>query len=77
MKMLDNKEKMRLHYDDNKEKNIWGSSGYRWTKVEDVDAIRFVSYIFFLQPNAGPEFMQQLVNLVYHPLEVTLGRKFS
>jgi len=57
LNMLNKKEKMRLHYDDNKEKNIWGSTGYRWTKVEDVDAIRFVSYIFFLPPNAGPEFM--------------------
>ena len=76
LKMLNNKEKTRLHYDDNKEKNIWGSSGYRWMKVEDVDAIQFVSYIFFLPPSAGPEFMQQLVNLVYHPLEVSLGREF-
>jgi hypothetical protein len=76
LNMLNNREKMRLHYDDNEEKNIWGSTGYRWTKVEDVDAIQFVSYIFFLPPNAGPEFMEPLVNLVYYPLEVELGRNF-
>jgi len=73
----DNKELMRLFYDDNEKDDIYGSIGYRMTKLDDEDAIRFETYIFLLPPNAGPEYMEQLVNLVYHPLEVRPGRPFG
>ena len=77
LNMLNNRDKMRLFYDDDGEKDIWGSIGYRLKKLDDVDAMEFVTYIFLLPPNADPGFMEQLLNLVYKPLEVRTGRKIS
>lgn len=71
-----NRELMRLFYDDDRKQGIYGSIGYRMTRVDEEDVISFETFIFLLPPNAGPEHMEQLVNLVYHPLEVRPGRTF-
>jgi hypothetical protein len=65
---------MMLYYDDNEAEDIFGSIGYRMTKLDEENALRFETFIFLLPPNVGPEYMKQLVNLVYHPLEVRPGR---
>jgi len=69
-----NRELMRLFYDDDWKQGIYGSIGYRMTRVDEEDVISFETFIFLLPPNAGPAHMEQLVNLVYRPLVVLPGR---
>jgi len=65
---------MRLFYDDDEKQNIFGSIGYRMNRLDEEDALRFETFIFLLPPNAGPEHMEQLVDLVYRPLETRPAR---
>lgn len=74
LNMKNNRDRMRLYDDDNEKKGHWGSIGYPLKKVDDVDAIEFTTYIFLLPPNVKPAFMDQLVNLVYRPVQVRVGR---
>ncbi len=74
---MKSKEVLTLFYDDNEKQDIFGSIGYRMNRIDDQDALRFETYIFLLPPNAGPEQMEQLVNLVYRPLETRPGRTFG
>jgi hypothetical protein len=75
--MKNNKDLMRLFYDDDAKQDIYGSIGYRMTQIDEKDTLRFKTYIFLTPPNAGPEQMKPLVDLVYRPLEVTPGRSFG
>jgi len=68
---------MTLFYDDNREEDIFGSVGYRMTRLDDEDALRFETFIFLLPPRAGPGHMEQLVNLVYSPLQARPARTFG
>jgi len=72
----ENRDLMRLFYDDDEKQDIFGSIGYRMTRIDQEDAIEFETFIFLLPPDAGPAHMEPLVDLVYRPVEVRPGRTF-
>ena len=79
MKTEGMKAHMRLYYEDNagrEPRAVFGSTGYKITQVLEVPELAFNTYTFSVPRTFTPQDMQQLVNLVYYPLQVEAERFF-
>lgn len=68
------------YFDEANEKNyggIYGSTGYEITELPSQNKIDFDTYIFALPNTFTPGDMPQLMNIVYKPLQMEIGRDFA
>jgi len=80
MKTEGMKAHMRLYFEDNASRKphaIFGSTGYKITQVLEVPELVFSTYTFSVPRTFTPQDMQQLVDLVYHPIRVEVARRFK